>query len=60
MVAEEMKRQMDSFDGIDPNDFTERLERGQRPDQWLSDGARNLDREKDPPAFALIRHARRP
>jgi hypothetical protein len=59
-VAEEMERQMDSFDGIDPNDITKRLKRAERPGQCLTDGARNLDRQKDPPAFALIRHARRP
>jgi len=59
-VAEEMQRQMHPLDGIDPNDFAKRFQRADRPGQCLADGARNLDCQKDAPAFALIRHARRP
>ena len=60
-VAKEMERQVDPFEGIDPNDLAKRLERANRPGQRRADGIGNLDREKDAPAFSLIRwHGCRP
>ena len=60
-VTEEMERQVDPFDGIDPNNIMQRLERGERPAQCRADGIWCLDREKDAPAFSLIRrHGCRP
>jgi hypothetical protein len=60
-VAQEMERQVDPFEGIDPNDVAKRLERANRPGQRRADGIGNLDREKDTPALGLIRwHDRRP
>jgi len=61
MVAEEMERQMDPFEGIDPDDVAQGLERAERPAQCRADGIWDLDREKDAPAFSLIRrHGCRP
>ena len=61
MVAEEMERQMDSFEGIDPDDVVQRLERADRPGQRRAYVIGNLDREKDAPAFSVIRwHGCRP
>ena len=61
MVAEEMERQMDPFEGIDPDDVVQRLERADRPGQRRAYVIGNLDREKDAPAFSLIRwHGCRP
>ena len=59
-VAEELEREMHPLDGIDPNGPMEGLKRVERPGQRLTDGVGNLDRQKDAPAFALIRHVRRP
>jgi hypothetical protein len=54
-VAKEVERQVDPLDGIDPNDFAEWLERVERAGQCRADSAGNLDREKDAPAFGVIR-----
>ncbi len=61
MVAEEMERQMDPFEGIDPDNVVQRLERADRPGQRRAYVIGNLDREKDAPAFSVIRwHGCRP
>jgi len=60
-VAKEVQRQVDPFEGIDPCDFAEGLERVKRPGQCRADASGNLDREKDAPAFGIIRrHGCRP
>jgi hypothetical protein len=59
-VTEEMEREVDAFDSIEPKHVTERLEGAKRPAQCLADGIRYLDGKENAPAFALIRHARRP
>ncbi len=60
-VAKKVERQVDPLDGIDPCDFAEGLERVERPGQRRADGSGNLDREKDAPAFGIIRrHGCRP
>ena len=60
-VTEEMECQVDPFDGIDSNNPAEWLERAERPGQCCADDIGNLDREKDAPAFSVIRrHGCRP